>query len=69
MELQGAQTTFPQDLQWCRLLTRLNSELQDWHIVTLVSGVHTGAESPSLYLTWRGLDTWSRWMKVAFLLR
>ena len=37
-------------------------------MVTLVSGVHTGAESPSLYLTWRGLEIWSRLTKVAFLL-
>ena len=65
---QGAQMTFPQALQWWRLLTRENSVLQDWHMVTLWSGIHTGAESPSFPSNLRTGLRWSRVMKVAFLL-
>ena len=60
---QGAQMTFPQALQWWRLLTRDNPVLQDWHIVTLWSGIHTGAESPSLPSNLRTGLRWSRVMK------
>ena len=68
MALHWAHTTFPQARQWWRLSTRENSAEQEPHIVTRVSGTHTGAASPSLPRPLVGLATASRLTKVAFLL-
>jgi hypothetical protein len=35
--------TFPQARQWCRRKVTVNSAVQDWHIVTRRSWIHTGA--------------------------